>query len=621
MSSIIYGNTRYQGDRSLLKQDLDYKYPEGLNLRPGSELHERIKSEVLTRAQESAAVMSSRFSSWNDIDKSLTCYIPTDEAENKVKSEDVRKPVSIVFPYTYAIAETLISYLVSAFLQDPIFRYEGMGPDDVVGAILLEKVVEQHCIKNKVGLGLHTMLYDSVKYGLGIVGPSWKSSRMFSGNSLENIDPYLSLPDINVAVHEVQKGEYYGWINKTNYYDLLTAESNDPDMFNVRYLKALRGTRTSIYPSDSSMRNLKSGLTASEDNGTTFPVDRIFKYIKLIPKEWKLGTSEYPELWLFCLASDEIVIKARPAEFDHGMIPITTCAPDFDGYSAVPLSRLEILQGLQTTLDWLFNSHIANVRKAINDMIIVDPFLVNIKDLESPEPGKIIRTRRPAWGRGVKDAVQQLAISDITRGNIADSGWIVQWMQKISGADDSMMGSLRQGGPERLTGAEFKGTRTGAVSRLERVARVIGMQAMQDIGYFFASHCQQMMQDEVYVKVTGDWQDVLIKEYGIPERGRIAVSPKDIDINYDIIVRDGSVPGGNFSDAWIQMFGILGQNPELAQKFDIVRIFTHIARNLGAKNVNDFVRRGGNINPIIQPDQQVAAQAQAGNLLPFGGMQ
>lgn len=621
MSSIIYGNTRYQGDRSLLKQDLDYKYPEGLNLRPGSELHERIKSEVLTRAQESAAVMSSRFSSWNDIDKSLTCYIPTDEAENKVKSEDVRKPVSIVFPYTYAIAETLISYLVSAFLQDPIFRYEGMGPDDVVGAILLEKVVEQHCIKNKVGLGLHTMLYDSVKYGLGIVGPSWKSSRMFSGNSLENIDPYLSLPDINVAVHEVQKGEYYGWINKTNYYDLLTAESNDPDMFNVRYLKALRGTRTSIYPSDSSMRNLKSGLTASEDNGTTFPVDRIFKYIKLIPKEWKLGTSEYPELWLFCLASDEIVIKARPAEFDHGMIPITTCAPDFDGYSAVPLSRLEILQGLQTTLDWLFNSHIANVRKAINDMIIVDPFLVNIKDLESPEPGKIIRTRRPAWGRGVKDAVQQLAISDITRGNIADSGWIVQWMQKISGADDSMMGSLRQGGPERLTGAEFKGTRTGAVSRLERVARVIGMQAMQDIGYFFASHCQQLMQDEVYVKVTGDWQDVLIKEYGIPERGRIAVAPRDIDINYDIIVRDGSVPGGNFSEAWIQMFGILGQNPELAQKFDIVRIFTHIARNLGAKNVNDFVRRGGNINPIIQPDQQVAVQAQAGNLVPFGGMQ
>ena len=69
MSSIIYGNTRYQGDRSLLKQDLDYKYPGGLNLRPGSKLHERIKSEVLTRAQESAAVMSSRFSSCQNVTK------------------------------------------------------------------------------------------------------------------------------------------------------------------------------------------------------------------------------------------------------------------------------------------------------------------------------------------------------------------------------------------------------------------------------------------------------------------------------------------------------------------------------------------------------------------------
>jgi len=618
MPAVIMGNTEGKQQGPDLKVDLGYDYPEELDLRPSSKLHQRIKDEVLSRARESANVMSSRFSSWNDIDKVLTCYIETDKKENLVKEKDSRKPVSIVFPYTYAIMETLLSYLVGAFFQDPIFRYEGTGPEDVVGAILLEKIIDIQCNKNKVALNLHTMLRDSLGYGLGVVAPTWKTNKRFSGNALENIDPYLYLPDVNVAVHEVQKGEYSGWVSKTNYMDLLTEEQQGNDLFNVKYLKRLRGRKTSIYQGDNSARNKKSGFSKTQTEYTTFPVDVIYKYVKIIPKDWELGSSEYPEIWHFGLASDEVVIKARPAGFDHGMFPITVCAPDFDGYSSVPLSRLEMLQGLQGTLDWLFNSHIANVRKAINDMLVVDPFLVNVKDIESPEPGKIIRLRRPAWGKGVKDAVQQLQVNDITRGNIADSSWIVQWMQKISGSDDSMMGSLRQGGPERLTGAEYQGTRAGSVSRLERLARVIGLQSMQDIGYFFAAHTQQMMEESTYVKAAGDWQELLLEEFA-HERGRIPVNPNDLNINFDVLVRDGSVPGGNFSDAWIRLFDILGKNPELAQEFDVVRVFKHIARNMGAKNVNDFVRRGGNIQPNMQTSDQVNQGVAAGNIMPMGG--
>ena len=76
------------------------------------------------------------------------------------------------------------------------------------------------------------------------------------------------------------------------------------------------------------------------------------------------------------------MVRAKPLGLSHGMYPIACIAPDFDGYSVAPLSRLEMLQGLQTTVDWLFNSHIANVRKAINDMLIVDPYMLNMKDLQ-----------------------------------------------------------------------------------------------------------------------------------------------------------------------------------------------------------------------------------------------
>lgn len=619
MPSIAHGNIDAKETR--FAKDLEYDYPEGIDLHPNSKLHKRLKNMILERARESANLMSTRFESWRKVDQYLTAYKRTDDEEDDVTSEDDRKPVSIVFPYSYAILETLLSYMMAAFFRDPIFRYEGYSPDDVVGAVLLEKVVNLHCNKFKVMLNLHTMFRDSFAYGIGIVAPVWKvhTRGNFQGNALENVDPYLYLPDPNVAADKIQDGEFVAWINQTNYMDLLSEETNNEDMFNVGYLERISNKRTAVRVGDQSDRSLRTGSTKSENNILN-PVDEIPMYIKIIPKEWDLGDGDKPEKWFFRLAADEVIITARPAGFNHDKFPIAVCCPDFDGYSSSPLSRLEILGGLQGILDWLFNSHIANVRKAINDMIIYDPYQVNTADLEDPKPGKLIRLRRPSWGKGVKDVVQQLQVNDITRANVADSSWIVQWMQKIGATDDAAMGSLRTGGPERLTKAEFQGTASGAVSRLERIAKVIGLQAMQDIGEFFADHTQQILEDDTYVKIHGDWQDVLEKEYAQSiSRGRMKVSPDDLDINYDIIVRDGSIPGSNFSEVWVRMFDTLAGNPELSKHFDIVRIFKHIARNSGAKNANEFVRQGGNIQSEVMGDDQIAQGLAAGNLTPIGG--
>ena len=250
-------------------------------------------------------------------------------------------------------------------------------------------------------------------------------------------------------------------------------------------------------------------------------------------------------------------------------------------------------------------------------MLVVDPYLVNINDLKDPEPGKLIRLRRPAWGRGVDKVVQQLNVNDITRNNIGDSGYITQWMDRISGADQSMQGAQTTGGPERLTKGEFQGTRGSAISRLQRIAMIIGMQFMQDIGTMFAVHTQQYMTQETYVSITGRYRDQLKRQFG-PNAERASASPFDLAVSYDLIVRDGSIPGGNFSEAWIQMFQTIGTTPELMQQFDITRIFMYIAQQLGAKNVEDFRRNLNQVQGQTMPDEQVAQQAQAGNLVPIG---
>src|SRR3989304_4881767 len=643
-----------RGEPSSWKSDIysretyNYEYPYGLDLKPGSKLHNKLRDRIWQRATEARHEISKRYGHWREIDRTLTTYIPLKEIEDKIKKKDPNKPVSIVFPYSYSMLEALLTYLTLAFFQDPMFQYEGVEDSDTVGAMLMELVIRLHCIKSKVPLNVHTVLRDSLCYGFGAAVPGWRQihgkkfvrsetetvselgvqterniqsipSVLFEGNDLSNIDPYMWLPDPSVSSSEIQKAEFVGWIDRGNYMNLLDEETQPGSgLFNVRYLRK-KGDKRSTLALDQSDRLTRHGgstdLHRSMTN-TTNPIDRIRMYVKLIPKEWELPGGEYPEKWYLELASDDVVIACERADHSHGMFPVALASPEFDGYSITPIGRMEILYGLQHTLDFLFNSHVANVRKAINDMLVVDPFLVNIEDLKDPKPGKLIRLRRPAWGRGVDKVVQQLVVQDITRLNIADSAYITQWMDRISGADQSMQGALRMTGPERLTSSEFQGTRGSAISRLQRIAMIIGMQFMQDIGTMFAIHTQQYISNETYVRIVGRYAEQLRKTLG--QKSSIKVTPFDLTVNYDLIVRDGSIPGGNFSQAWIDLFKVIGTTPELVSQFDITRIFMYIAQQLGAKNVEDFRRDVGRIEGQVVPDETALRQAEAGNIVPVG---
>lgn len=648
-----------------------YNYPYGLNLRPDSELHKFVLAKINARVKESSDEMSKRYPSWKQIDKSLTAYVKTDDYEKALKQKDSRKPVSIVIPYSYATLETLLTYFVAAFLEPPIFKYEGANPNSVVGAFLMQKVVENHCNSFKVPLNLHTLFRDSFAYGIGAVAPTWDVKWGFrteevpqgyfsqflqqfigkkeperrqvrvplaEGSSLKNIDPYLLLLDPNVPAHEPQKGEYVGWIEETNRMKLLMMEQNNPQtFFNVRYLGDFRNT---AFRSQWNKRWSESGRgdrvgqsgypTAIEAQ----PADVVWLYATIIPEEWKLGTGKYPEKWFFGVVGDKMIVSAQKMGLNHDQYPIAICAPDFDGYSATPISRLEIVGGMQEHLDWLFSSHMTNVRKAINDMLVVDPSLINMEDLKDPQPGKLIRMRRSAWGRGVENAVKQLLVNDITAGHTRDSQYLVDLIQRVTGATDALSGMTRTGG-ERVTAQETQYVRGSALSRLTKAARIASLQCMYDIGWQFAMNTQQLMSKPMWVRTVGDWEQMLALEYGLPSNatiemmqingifqqpqgGRMRVSPQDLMIDLDLNVKDGSVVEGDNPQLWQTLFQSVASQPALFQNLDVVRIFMHTARVMGAKDIREFVLKSGQV-PQIQPAQQGAIDqgVQQGNLVPL----
>lgn len=610
---------------------VDYAYPMGLDLQPDSQLHQKVLGKLLSRVRVAYEKMDGRRKSWREIDKTLTAYVRIDELERKVKEKDKRAPVSIVFPHSYSILETLTAFMDGLFLRDPIFQYDGNSPEDTIGAILLTKVVEAHCKRFKVGLALHTAFKDSIAYGVGACFPLWKQrwgyrtrssygmdgqltktsepALLFEGNSLENVDPYQLLLDPNYGIQSIQDAEFVGFVRRTNYYNLLP-EDGKGTVFNVRYLKGK--DCTSRYWG--SQRDQKAQTTTVGDTSVLRPVDVVYLYINIIPKDWGLGDYEEPEKWLFAIAADKYIIQAQPLDLDHNMFPVAVCAPTFDGYSSAPLSRLELLGGMQELLDWLLNSHVANVRKTINDMIIYDPYMLNTADLTDPKPGKLVRARRAAWGKDIRGSIQQLQINDVTRQHIADAQLTMGLMNQISGADDAMMGTLRQGGPERLSAAEFSGTQSQALGRLQSLAMIVGQQLIQDVGYMFAMHTQQMMQEDVWVNTVGAWQDQLLAHYGPQiQNDRMRVTPQDLNIDFDIAVNPEGQ--GQATQFWLQMFDTIAKTPELYQLIDVGRVFRYVANQLGAKNVDNFLRAP--IQPVGAPTADVMAQAQAGNMVPI----
>jgi len=626
---------------------VSYEYPNGINLHPDSENHRKLLNLVLDAAGESYDVIQQRFSAWREIDQKMTVYIDLDTEEQKIKDSDESRPVSMVVPVMYATRETLLSYQVAAFLQQPTFRYiPSRDPKDTLGVLLLENVVEQDCIRSKAGLELYSSWSDAFTYGFGgcatsytkktglrtkridnsfelfgiklFGGPTTQRVRetLFEGSEIFSLDPYNTLPDPAVPVTQVQNGNYFGWVERTNYNDLLSEErDSEGAVFNVKYIeKSQLNCASSYYSANdvNSGRYDKTGVNTDPlPTGSSKRIDKLVMFIKLIPAEYGLGDGEYPEIWKVVVVADRLIVEASELGADHNQLPVGMSSPESDMHTTLPVSILEREYPLQHAIDWLWKSHVANVRKAVNNMFVVDPQRINMDDLLNTKFGMVARLRPSAWGMGVKDAIEQLSVSDITRNNISDIGFLM-------GIDNSVFASPQAKGVfehrgERVSAQEARDTRTSLMSKFEKTARLMAMQGHYDIAYQLASNTIQFMTEDKYIKLTGDYLQELAEEYGVAGNF-VKVSPKALDVRFDVVPQDGSIPGGEYADVWERLLNNAAMHPEVYQGLDFVRAWKHVARLLGARNVRDFMKKP--VQTSVMEEDKIEESVRKGDLVP-----
>jgi hypothetical protein len=315
-----------------------------------------------------------------------------------------------------------------------------------------------------------------------------------------------------------------------------------------------------------------------------------------VPSEWGLGDTSFPEKWVFTTdASFTTLIGAAPLGAIHNKFPFQTIEYEPEGYAFSNRSMMEVLDPIQRTMDWLVNSHFYNVRKALNHQVVVDPSRVVMKDLLDPLPGNVIRAKPSAYGSNMKDAVFQLAFQDVTRSHLGDLQAMNEFGQKIVGINDQLMGALSQGG--RRTATEVRTSSTFGINRLKTSSEYYSATGWAPLSQMMVQNSQQYYDAERKFRIVGD----LVLEAG---ENFVDVTPDMIQGFYDFVPVDGTLPVDRFAQAnmWQQMLQQLPKIPQVAQQYDIGRIFAWVAQLAGLKNINQF-----------------GAQAQQGNVIGIPG--
>ena len=648
-------------------KDLGYTYPSNsdgkeLDLRPASELSQRIVSNVIRLARQAREVSDQFVPECKAIDQTLDAFMPEDEWDEKVRAHDSRRPTTIVVPMTFAMREMFQTYMSKAFMGgDAIQRCRGKGSANAhIQGAKLELVGARQSLWFRDPLYMNTFFGDAFTYGRSMVALNWSKHKgpssvntevsqllqkvlrsrgmtsrvgevirsleeriLFEGVSLQPLDHYQTFYDPSVPPEDIQKSAFVGWIYEMTPFDLLRRE-RDPEenLFNGRYVRYLSqgGGGTSDLWAREGIRGTKGGTKSTEPSESRNRVHSIVMIVDLIPDDdqWQMGDGEYPERWRFEVSGNKVVIRADRLEYRHGMMPVAACAPNSNGHCAFPIGHLTTTYGFQKFADWIMKARMDAVNTILNGLIFYDASKVDEDDLLNPGMGKLVRINQSAYGEGGIDRyVHQMQIADPTVGHLGDIGTLDTMARNYNGTGDIIMGVM-DNLPERPTKGGINTMAAQALSRLQRLAQIIDYQGLQSLAWQKFFNTQQFMSEDVYVPIIGNYEKDLRREYG--DAREILITPLDVDVAFEVIPYTSSAPVDDISaqsEVVKTLFAVEGVGAQIAMEYRVGDIFQAVMRKMGFDDIGEFRTANGG-QPLklqVLPDQQVQQQVQAGNFV------
>jgi hypothetical protein len=601
-----------------------------------------IADQCRARIEMSRSKMAQRYDQWAANEELFSAYVPETEADTERKwKRDNGEPqyTTLHIPYSYAIAMTAHTYYTSVFLaRNPILQLSGRHGEGEQQVQAVEALLDYQLQVGEMLVPLFLWLFDPIKYGFGVVGHYWDEEQIrcrkwvkqpkqflgmpipgteetveivedivgYAGHRCFNVRPQDCFPDPRVSIWNFQRGKFFGRYVEIPYEDALAGEVRG------KYF-GIAGTNPAEFDAEDPHRDVGSSsvreLPGESDWFVPGPeeVPKFLKcyelYVRLIPKDWKLADSDREEIWVFTLVAGSYrVIGVQPLGLYHGKFPFDVIEQEPEAYDFFSRSMMEVMEPLNEAINWMVNSHMFNVRSALNNMFAVDPSMVVMKDLENPEPGKLIRLKPAAYGRDIRQFMAQFPVQDVTSGHVPNMQLMAEMLQRVTGVTDNVMGLVNQGG--RKTATEVRQSTTMGINRLKTSCEFFSVMGFSPFTQKLVQGSQQHYSMERQFKIVGDlaaFSDQFVN-----------VTPEMIAGFYDFVPVDGSMPIDRFAQAnlWQMMLGQMSKVPQVMQQYDLGKMFGWVANLAGLRNLQKF--RVQITDPAL-----LAAQQQAGNIVPL----
>jgi hypothetical protein len=643
--------------------------PLHVKLRYGTELHTKILDRLNARRKLSEDHIKTRYDAWDQVDEHVRCYIDLDRkrkrADGTTDADKYEMPFqyAVVVPFSYTVMTTRQTGMMSILTnRQPVIQLEARGDEDVRSVRGLETMIGDYDWRATRGfLTFYALCQDVDKYGLGAIYDTFEEEQGWMQvrnpiaqnpmvaallkllgmpaapfidkfgvvkeyNSWSSADPYNLWPDPRVPLSCIKQMEFIGHTVNRSYLHFLakTLKKGGP-YFNIDQINTALGTKAD----DGERRNqtrsrnrnnpTKFTLDSNEDDDKGFYMTDLMQ-VKLIPRQWKLAPEEDPQIWQFAWLNEKLIVQANPQPFRHGQFSYSIAESNFDPHTLFNPGIIENLDGMQRIGNWMYNSHLENLIRYINNASIYGPSYIEEDDILSPGPAGHKRLTAAgealvARGYSISQFYQQEQVADLTRGHLQELEVVFDMIQRMAAINDPSMGQPTQ---SKRTLGEIQRLVTSQQQRIGLTTKVIDEMAILPLVERAIANRQQFTTTERYYRIVGEYAKQL-------ENPQMWLGRNDIMGNYDYVGNTGTLPPEpeRFAEVWTQIMIAMGKIPQLfdprfnnGKVLNPARVFDETVRTTGIKGFDRFYELMP-IPPVrTLPDGQVQQEAKAGNLVP-----
>ncbi len=537
------------------------------------------------------------------------------------------EPAKVFVPLTQSQVQTFVSFSTMVLSQrDYFYELSGSSVEDEGAAELAQAVVARDLEENKfTGVILPQFLTDVARFGVGVFksqwsqesspvavqvpDPKWKPNpnlpsvvqppmvtayqmkTSYMGNRISVVSPYRWFPDTRLPLTRFAYGEFCGDEIEYSKDELRKMEANGI-CAGIDHIPALPNDayqdRRSFY-SDGRTNPLYNPTIDPKFASHFVLITEI--QIRLNPSKTQIDDGVFldPDLdaevnYIVWIANDGRIIRIEDSGYEHNQFTYDASQFFNDQLRIINFGIAELIGPMQDIMDWLLNSHVTNVRKVIQNQLVVDPRYVNLDDLKERNP--IIRLKGTVDGMAITNYVHQLQVSDATAGHINDMGMIKDFSQDATGLSENLVGQYSSG---RRSAREASNVNSNAAARVLLPIRGIWQSAILPLGKKLIKNLRQGLDEPQLVSVVG-----LSKVQQDPNSVR-AFLPVDKTMlvgNYDFLLFDDTLPSQRsaMASALMQVGEALSKNPMLVFSlgYDPKLMLAEWFKLVGIRNADRF---------------------------------